>query len=223
MPAMASPASAPISAAAAATRERILDRAEALFAERGLAGTSVRDLAQAVGLTPASLYNHFSGKEALYEAVLERGVEPLLRLLQEHAPGGALDANDHVVDAVMEHLAAHPNLPCLIQHEAVCGGAYLTRLARGWIRPLLQQGMVALEHGPHAPFTRDEYPLVIAAWLHVIFGHFSMAPLLREVFQVDPLSPEGLAAQTRFLRKLARVMQETPEPTESPQSKEREP
>ena len=57
------------------TRERILDVAEALFAERGLAGTAVRDIAREAGLTAPSLYNHFDGKHALYEAVLVRGVD----------------------------------------------------------------------------------------------------------------------------------------------------
>ena len=47
------------------TRDRILDAAEELFAERGLAGTAVRDISNQVGLTPASLYNHFSGKQSL--------------------------------------------------------------------------------------------------------------------------------------------------------------
>jgi len=47
-----------------ATRERILDEAEVLFANSGFAGTSVRDIATAAGLTPASLYNHFSNKNA---------------------------------------------------------------------------------------------------------------------------------------------------------------
>jgi AcrR family transcriptional regulator len=41
------------------TADRILDAAEALFAERGLAGTAVRDIAARTGLNPASLYNHF--------------------------------------------------------------------------------------------------------------------------------------------------------------------
>jgi DNA-binding transcriptional regulator YbjK len=56
------------SSGAPQTRERILDVAEALFAERGFAGTSVRDIAASAGLTAASLYNHFDGKEALYDA-----------------------------------------------------------------------------------------------------------------------------------------------------------
>ena len=63
------------------TRERILDVAEALFAERGLAGTAVRDIARRAGLTAPSLYNHFDGKQALYEAVLSRGVQPLFAII----------------------------------------------------------------------------------------------------------------------------------------------
>ena len=44
------------------------------------------------------------------------------------------------------------------------------------------------------------------AWLHLVFGHFAMAPMYQEVFGQDPLSPEGLARQTRFLRKVADLM-----------------
>src|SRR5215470_14318089 len=69
------------------TREAILDAAELLFAERGVDGVAVRDLARELGLTPSSLYNHFPGKQALYEAVLERGLEPLAALFGSGEPG----------------------------------------------------------------------------------------------------------------------------------------
>ena len=58
------------------TAARILDAAEALFAERGYAGTTLRDVAAAVGIRNPSLYNHFPNKESLYAAVLERGIGP---------------------------------------------------------------------------------------------------------------------------------------------------
>ena len=58
-----------------ATAERILDEAEALFAERGFAGATLRDVATRVGIRNPSLYNHFPSKECLYVAVLERGGE----------------------------------------------------------------------------------------------------------------------------------------------------
>jgi AcrR family transcriptional regulator len=58
----------------AQTRQRILAAAIELFAANGYAGTSVRDIAEAVGMTKAALYYHFSSKEEILEAV----TEPLL-------------------------------------------------------------------------------------------------------------------------------------------------
>lgn len=57
------------------TRERIVAEAFALFAERGYHAVSVRDIAAAVGIKDASLYNHFAGKQALFDAVVTQEVE----------------------------------------------------------------------------------------------------------------------------------------------------
>lgn len=57
------------------TRERIVEAAFALFAERGYHAVSVRDIAAAVGIKDASLYNHFPGKQAIFDAVLTEQVE----------------------------------------------------------------------------------------------------------------------------------------------------
>lgn len=59
----------------AATREEILDAAWALAREHGLAGFSLRDLAQAVGMKAPSLYEYFDGKEAIYDAMFAQGYE----------------------------------------------------------------------------------------------------------------------------------------------------
>ena len=74
------------------TAERILDAAEELFAERGYAGATLRDVATRVGVRPPSLYNHFASKDALYAAVLERGIGPLIELLARSAAAPAEDA-----------------------------------------------------------------------------------------------------------------------------------
>jgi AcrR family transcriptional regulator len=47
------------------TRERIVTEALALFAERGVDGTSVRDIAQAVGVAEGALYRHFRSKDEI--------------------------------------------------------------------------------------------------------------------------------------------------------------
>lgn len=57
------------------TREAILVAARDLFFESGLAGTSMRDIAQLTGLAQSSLYNHFASKDALVMAVMERSFD----------------------------------------------------------------------------------------------------------------------------------------------------
>lgn len=187
------------------TRDRILDVAEALFAERGFAGTSMRDIAGDAGLTAPSLYNHFAGKDALYSAVLTRGIRPLVELMQELADRDPrVEAEDEVLRRVMAHLARRPHLPRLIHHEAVAGGSHLARLARDWVRPLMAHGLDQLKREGDPYWEPDELPLVIAGWIHLVLGHFALAPLFREVFDEDPLSPATIERQTAVLRKFAR-------------------
>ena len=53
------------------TRLAILDAALDLFADKGFFGTSLRDVAKAVGVRESALYNSFTGKDALCDALLE--------------------------------------------------------------------------------------------------------------------------------------------------------
>ena len=60
-----------------ATRRRILQIALSLMSQRGVDGTSIRDLASAAGLNVASLYHYFPSKRDLLESVLaEQGFMP---------------------------------------------------------------------------------------------------------------------------------------------------
>jgi AcrR family transcriptional regulator len=82
-PGTATPSEGPTSAEASqsngtSTRGRILDIALSLMSQRGVDGTSMRDLASAAGLNVASLYHYFPSKRELLEAVLvEHGFLPL--------------------------------------------------------------------------------------------------------------------------------------------------
>ncbi len=60
-----------------ATRERLLDAGEVLFAECGFEGTSVRDVTGAAVCNVAAVSYHFGSKEGLYVAVFERRLDAL--------------------------------------------------------------------------------------------------------------------------------------------------
>ncbi len=60
----------------------LLDAAAALFAQRGYAATSMRDIAMAVKMLPGSVYYHFASKEELLVAVYEAGVNELTAVVR---------------------------------------------------------------------------------------------------------------------------------------------
>jgi TetR/AcrR family transcriptional regulator, cholesterol catabolism regulator len=53
----------------ASKKEIILQKAAAMFREKGFAATSMRDLAESVGIEAASLYNHIRSKNEILEAI----------------------------------------------------------------------------------------------------------------------------------------------------------
>ena len=53
------------------TKQRILDKALELFSARGYDSVSVGEIAEAVGIRAPSLYNHFPGKQAIFDAIVE--------------------------------------------------------------------------------------------------------------------------------------------------------
>lgn len=190
------------------TRDLILDVAERRFAERGFAGLSMRDIAAEAGLrNQASLYHHFRHKRALYEAVLSRGVELIVRMVGETGKSGA--AREAVLDRVIDYLVEHPHLPRLIQRAALDDVRYLTKPVTRLLYPLYAQGLEVLSEtaGGWQP---SEIPHLAAGLYHLIFGYFASAPLLEAVLQENLRSPAAIARQRRFVKAaLARLLDVT--------------
>lgn len=74
-----------------ATRAEILTAAWELAREQGLAGISLRDLADRVGMRAPSLYQYFASKNDIYDAMFKQGAEQALAVAQ--APIASDDAH----------------------------------------------------------------------------------------------------------------------------------
>jgi AcrR family transcriptional regulator len=61
-------------------REQLLDVGRRLFAERGLEGTSIEEIAARADVSKPVVYEHFGGKEGLYAVVVDREVERITEL-----------------------------------------------------------------------------------------------------------------------------------------------
>ena len=84
-------------AAEPSRREMILDAASALFAERGYDGASLRDISRRVGISHPGMLHHFSSKDVLLGAVIDR--------LEAHAQG-LLDSADSIASSPETLIAA---------------------------------------------------------------------------------------------------------------------
>lgn len=183
------------------TRDAILDVAERRFAERGFAAVPVREIASDAGLrNQASLYHHFRNKRALYEAVLTRGLEPILGLLAEAAAAPGLEGyGEAFVDRLVVYLAEHPHLPRLIQRAVLEDRRYLPSALPRLLKPLYEQGLrVLAERG--GSWQADDLPHLASALYLLIFGYFASAALFEAVTQQDPRSAEAVQRQRRFLK-----------------------
>jgi AcrR family transcriptional regulator len=76
-------ASAPEDARRTDTRQRILEVAARLFSEQGFAGTSIRDIADALGVTKAALYYHFPSKDAILGELVAQPLAAVRAILAE--------------------------------------------------------------------------------------------------------------------------------------------
>jgi len=100
-------------------RALLLERAAALFAERGFAAVTTAELGDAVGVSGPALYKHFASKEAILAELLLDASERLLdgcrRILADAAAGGASEPREVLGELVAFHLGFAVAAPDVIR------------------------------------------------------------------------------------------------------------
>lgn len=92
------------------TRTALLDAAQQAFAAKGFSGTSIRELAAAVGIKESSVYNHFPSKQGLLDAVLQRADDHMSGVAQHFGvpfddPLASADAYETITLERLEQIA----------------------------------------------------------------------------------------------------------------------
>ncbi|MEJ1089833.1 TetR/AcrR family transcriptional regulator [Microbacterium sp. Mu-80] len=155
--------------------ELILEHASALFAEKGIAGTTVRDIAGRAGLLSGSLYHYFPSKDAIADAIVTSYLDELITryreiLAERHDARTALSL---LVGASIRVSRTHAHASAIYQRET----GYLRQLPshesiRADARTIRETWESVLANGASTGAFRDDLPVPLlyvlirdAVWL----------------------------------------------------------
>lgn len=169
--------------------DRILDAAQALFAGQGLAGASIRSVATQAGCDPKLIYYHFHSKEALFLAVLERGLRPVLADLRALA-----EAPEELPTSIRlwrllriyhAHLADNAGLRQMVRGEIAGGCEGIRDGIAALVRPVFLVVSGLLEAGIRRGELRPDLP--------PFFATFFLVRMELEILDLIPLMSQRMA------------------------------
>lgn len=183
------------------TRDRVLSVAQALFAEHGYRGTSLRDIARRIGIKAPSLLHHFPSKEQLYVAVLDKifeGMEESAQRMLSGRGGYHAGCRAAIVGAI-DYIAASPDSMRIIWHEMTEESGVGRQLLKRRVPPLFAMGVNFIFRGQRAGEFREEVdPFHFLLSLNSItIGFFTTAAMVRRLWNNNLLEPAVIERRKR--------------------------
>jgi TetR/AcrR family transcriptional regulator len=195
----------------AATRRKLLVAARREFADSGLAGARVDEIAARAGVNKQLVYHYFGDKDALYLAVLEWVYEEI----REHERKLNLEglpperAIRKLIESSFDHLAAHPDFIVLLNDENRGGARHVrgSRKLEAMHSPLVSMVSNILREGIKCgTFRRGIDPVhLYISIAGLSYFYFSNTPTLSAIFGKDLGSPAARKARRKHVVDL--VMQ----------------
>lgn len=186
-------------------RGRLLDAALDCFVRKGIAATSLRDIATEAGVTPALLHYYFGDKAQLQQEVIAQKILPVFAALREPL----LQAGDDIaaliagfVTGIGRIVAEHPWLPPLWVREVLCEGGALRDLLFDRIGPQLPQMMAKrfAEAQAQGRINPDLDPrLLMVSLVGLTLFPAAGAPIWRRLLSADDLNFDTVRLHTLSL------------------------
>src|SRR6516164_7989624 len=188
-----------------ATRNKLLTAARREFANSGLAGARVDEIAARAGVNKQLVYHYFGDKDALYLAVLEWVYEEI-RSHERNLNLAGLPPRKAIrklIESSFDHLAAHPDFILLLNDENRGGARHVrgSRRLPAMHSPLVSMVSKILREGVRTgAFRRGINPVhLYISIAGLSYFYFSNTPTLSAIFGTDLSSPAQRRARRRHV------------------------
>ena len=172
------------------TRQRLLDNAEQLFAERGFYGVSIAAIASKMGFTKQGLLHYFNSKEKLYGAVLRRISDDLQdqQTRAELSSDEPLQRLKQFFNTLAEPTDINARRTRLLMRELLDNGARATTAENWNLRHFLKRLTAMISTVDELRLLSDEEALIFAYQLLGAVNYFLISPAtLSGIFGEDML------------------------------------
>ena len=174
------------------TRQAIEDAAYELFLEQGYSATSMRQIANQVGIALGGIYNHYAGKEEIFEAIIldKHPYKQILPLIMT-APGETLAEFVHnAAHALVEELGRRPDFIRLMFIEIV---EFNSKHMPGFFDEIFPEFLPLVQRfqTPNGELRPIPAPLLLRAFLGMFFS-FYMTELITEHMDVPEMHENAL-------------------------------
>ena len=183
------------------TRDRVLQVAQVLFAERGYRGTSLRDIAKRIGIKAPSLLHHFPSKQLLYLAVLDKMFESLEDAANAIAWGreNRQERMRQAVGNAIDFIAMHPDFVRIMWKEMADESGIGRQVLKRRLPPLFSTAVNFIFRGQRDGEFRPEVDPLHFMWSlnSITIGYFTTAAMLRRLWGMNLLEPAMIERRKR--------------------------
>ena len=183
------------------TRDRVLQVAQALFAERGYRGTSLRDIAKRIGIKAPSLLHHFPSKQQLYLAVLDKMFESLEDAANAIAWGreSRQERMRQAVADTIDFIASHPDFVRIMWKEMADESGVGRQVLKRRLPPLFSTAVNFIFRGQRDGEFRTEVDPLHFMWSlnSITIGYFTTAAMIRRLWNMNLLEPAMIERRKR--------------------------